>query len=95
MYERSGRVCEACGMQRATEWQHRLPRSVGGLWVPSNGLHLDHTCHQWVTEHPKQANVLGQHLYSWQQPAETPVLLFGRGWVLLQDDGTVISRSAA
>ncbi|GHG97426.1 HNH endonuclease [Amycolatopsis roodepoortensis] len=42
---RSGGLCEKCGQAEAIHWHHRLNRSQGGTWHPSNGLHLCLACH--------------------------------------------------
>lgn len=94
--ERSGGVCEMCGAARATNWHHRKNASQGGLWCPSNGLHLCGSGstgdHGWVTEHPTQAHDDGGWVvWSHEDPAAVPVLVAGRGWVLLGADGSVES----
>lgn len=57
VYARSGGQCEVrilgvC-LGRATNWHHRINRSQGGLWLPSNGLHVcgsgTHGCHGALT----------------------------------------------
>jgi len=87
VYARSNGVCEQCGRQRATDYQHRVNRSQGGKWSPSNALHLCHPCHMWIHANPNDANTFGLYLRSWQNPAAEPALVRGR-WVLLTDDGS-------
>lgn len=91
VYDRSGRVCEVCGRARATNWHHRKNASQGGLWCPSNGLHLCGSgttgCHGKITVNPRIARERGWSVPSWGDPGETPVWVAGRGWVLLKDDG--------
>jgi hypothetical protein len=94
VYERSNGVCECCGMARATEWQHRLPRSVGGLWSPANGLHVCRETHRWIDDHPKDANALGWHLFTWDSPLLSPARLAQHGWVWLLDDGLMVPTTA-
>lgn len=88
--QRSGSICEGCGCHRATEWQHRQRRSQQGLWSAANGMHVCRYTHQWITEHPQDAAGLGWHVWSWQNPAEVPIKLFGRGWCLIDDAGGVM-----
>ncbi|WP_282580680.1 HNH endonuclease [Microbacterium aurugineum] len=38
--ERSGGICEGCGIRRATDMHHRKYRSRGGKHTPSNLVHL-------------------------------------------------------
>lgn len=82
-------MCEACGKWGVDEIHHRLNRSQGGKWSPSNCVGLCRWCHQWVTEHPKLAAAEGLHLRRHERPDETAVRLwYGRGLVILHDDGT-------
>lgn len=84
---RSGGTCEGrCLNTPATDWHHRMPRSVGGLWEAVNGMHLCRECHSWVTDHPVDGADLGWHLWSTNDPATVPVLRRGE-WVLLDADG--------
>lgn len=94
--ERSGGVCEVCGSARATNMHHRLNRSQGGTWAPSNLLHLCGSgttgCHGFITCNPAAAGHSGAALQSHQDPATTPVQLItwlgGVRPYLLGDDGT-------
>jgi hypothetical protein len=93
--ERSNGVCERCDQSRAVEWQHRVRRSQGGAWCPSNGVHLCTRCHSWVTQHPEQARAEGGwHLRRTDDPATYPARLAMHGWVLLRADGSVESCAA-
>ncbi|WP_052372816.1 HNH endonuclease [Amycolatopsis taiwanensis] len=93
--ERSGGVCEKCGIQPAAEIHHRCGRQMGGSrepWInqPSNLLHLCSGCHGEVT------NTRGARAYietcGWlvrrgqTLPADVPVVLW-HGLVLLDDHG--------
>ena len=88
--ERSGGVCEICGANRATNFQHRVNRSQGGAWSASNGLHACGSgttgCHGRMHHDPAEAYALGWSVKSWQDPASTPVRT-SHGWVLLDDEG--------
>lgn len=88
VYARSGGYCECCGEMQASEWHHRQSRAVGGRWVASNGLHLCHSCHQWITAHPAVSYRKGWMVRSTDEPQEVPVVLSGPpGAVYLDDDG--------
>lgn len=87
VYARSGGTCERCGAAPAAEWDHRKNRSQGGLWLPSNGLHLCRNCHAWKTSNPLRATRHGWAVKSWQNPVEVPVRLAAHGLVLLDDLG--------
>lgn len=87
---RSGGVCETCGHDRATDWHHRLNRSQGGSWAPSNGLAVCRRCHRYITTHPAHAYARGWLVAHGYDPAATPVRYpteFGEADVLLRDDG--------
>ena len=89
--DRSGGVCEVCGARRASNWHHRLNRSQGGLWCPTNGLDLCGSgttgCHGWITEHPALSRPRGWIVQPHQDPATVPVDLAHHGRVLLLADG--------
>lgn len=102
VYARSEGWCEAripgvC-LGRGTNWHHRRDRTHGGLWTPSNGLHLcgsgipGHGCHGTLTCPPSgraaEFERAGWVVASYADPATTPVLHARLGWVLLADDGT-------
>lgn len=84
---RSMGFCEIDGKNEATDWHHRMNRSVLGKWDASNGLHLCRLCHTTVTETKPEWFANGWCVKSWDNPADIPVLLFD-GWALLADDGT-------
>ena len=73
----------------ATEVHHRMNRSQGGSWNPSNLLHLCASHHSHVTTHPQAAREQGWAVASHQDPARTHVWLSGRGFVFLTDDGQI------
>lgn len=96
---RSGGICEAqvvCRGARAGEWHHRINRSQGGPWCPSNGLDACSPCHTWITHHSEAAEPLGLHLKPGVDPATVPVwsALYGRH-VLLDPDGCLTFAEAA
>jgi hypothetical protein len=87
---RSGGLCEGCGVRPARDWAHRVGRGQQGRWCASNGLDLCNPagCHDRAHASPSWARERGWILLSTQDPATEPALLAGRGWVLLNNDGT-------
>lgn len=91
---RSGRLCEACGMRDAFDWQHRKNRAQMGTWSPENGLDVCRPCHSWIHGHardggPNAARALGWTVWSHEDPAVVPVRRRGY-WVLLAEDGLIV-----
>lgn len=100
---RSGLRCEGCGRPGPCEWAHRVGRAQGGPWTAENGLWLcgDLTgghaptsgggCHPW--SHSAAGRPVcekrGWILRRNQDPLMTPVLIAGRGLVLLDAVGGV------
>jgi len=88
--ERSGGICEVCGANRATNFQHRKNRSQGGPWSASNGLHACGSgttgCHGRMHQEPEEAYAFGWSVKGAADPASTPVRTC-YGWVLLDDEG--------
>lgn len=94
VYPRAGGWCEiqlagVCA-GRAAQWHHRLNRSQGGTWAPSNGLHVCVPCHAYVTDGERaEAKAKGWAVAPGvTPPAEVPVLRRGE-WVLLDDEGGI------
>ncbi len=90
--------CELCGAVRdAMSMHHRMNRSQGGLWLPSNVPRLCGTgttyCHGWVTHERDLAKDAGLAILTGEHPASVPVWLrtaqFGPGWWTLDDEGMV------
>lgn len=73
---RSGGWCEACPILRpgleprpASDLHEILTRARGGSIVdPTNLLHVDRLCHDWITERPHLAAELGLVRWSWEGP---------------------------
>lgn len=102
--ERSGGLCEA-RLDGGNSWQclgvgqsfhHRKKRSQGGLWVPSNILHLcgDGTvgCHGYIEANPAMGRRWHLWLYAGQDSLTTPARLCWRGkkdWYSLDDEGGI------
>ena len=103
--ERSGGMCEV-RWQGVCTWtadsmHHRRKRSHGGLWDPSNILHVcgDGTrgCHGKIEANPATSRSKGYWLYSGQDPAETKVFMHFRGyagWYSLDDFGSITALSS-
>lgn len=72
---RSRGDCESgCG-RPGTDWSHRVARSQGGPWCPSNGLLLCRWCHDWCHRHPEHATAAGLMLLSGSDPTICPAWL--------------------
>lgn len=90
--ERSGGICEVCGCQRATNFQHRRAKSHAGPWTASNGLDVcgmgnTSGCHGYIHQHPTEACVEGWTVKSWDDETVIPVRHAVFGLVLLDDEG--------
>lgn len=73
---RSGGSCELCG-QEAVQQHHRRNRSQGGLWQPSNILHLCVGCHELIGRNIDAVKVLGHTIQGTQRPPlAVPVVLY-------------------
>jgi len=90
--------CEGCRQWLASDYAHRIARSQGGIWSPSNALALcsDLTtppgvqgCHSWTHANPEKARDLGWMLRRSDDPLTAPACLYGIGWVLLHPDGSM------
>ncbi|ATN94025.1 HNH endonuclease [Mycobacterium phage Kumao] len=91
VYTRSGGLCERCG-RKGESYHHRLKRSQGGLWTPSNIVlvcgHGTAGCHGWIEHNANDADSAGYHVRPWEKPEEKPVRTCIAGWALLDDDGS-------
>lgn len=92
---RSGSRCEICRNSDPLTFSHRKPKSLGGLWTPSNGLRACGSgttgCHGFIEANPLWAQVGGWRVGSGQDPAVTltwvnPVLGWP-GWAFLDERG--------
>jgi hypothetical protein len=87
---RSGGVCEWHGTHGGTDWSHRLHRSHGGPWTPSNGLWLCHSLHMALhSQYRAAAESAGLFLRDGADWDATPVWLPANGWVLLGPGGEI------
>jgi hypothetical protein len=84
--ERDRGQCQRCGRFGPVERDHRQGRDAYNT-VPSNLQCVCHTCHQWITEHPREAMEQGFTVSRWADPASTPAWRFGVGWVIYDNDG--------
>lgn len=86
--------CDRCGLKVASgHFHHRNPRRMGGsgderLGLPSNGLLLHPSCHDYIESHRKIAAHLGFILGADKNPTMWPVYLWS-GWNYLNEDGTL------
>jgi len=95
---RSSDVCELHGGHRATEFQHRVRRGMGGsarnalIHRPSSLLHV---CRDggYEADHSTDRYGNGWSVHRGQDTTAVPVLL-ADGWRLLTDDGGVIECEA-
>ena len=87
--ERSGGICEGCGLRPATEVHHRQYLSRGGKHDVGNLIHLcgmgnGSGCHGIA--HSSEGHELGWSVNSWSNPLHVPVLRRGV-LVWLTNDG--------
>lgn len=93
--DRSGGRCEICRGPGPLTFSHRRPSSLGGLWVPSNGIRACGSgttgCHGWIEHHPDWAAEAGFRVAKGDDPGQVPVwlnpVLAWPGWILLDDTG--------
>lgn len=99
--QRSGGQCEmavpgVC-QGRAAGVHHRVKRSQGGAWSPSNLIDACGSgttgCHGWAESHPSQAHEEGLSLLRGDDPQEVSAHIRWvneRSWWFLLEDGTVL-----
>jgi hypothetical protein len=97
--ERSGGVCEYCGLQRGTEAHHRRPRAMGGTTrddtnTASNGLWLCNACHRWAESHRTDALLVGVLVLQIQSPRKAAVKYRDYGYMYLDDLGNILEEAA-
>ncbi|MCA1185785.1 hypothetical protein LCD36_04870 [Saccharopolyspora sp. 6T] len=85
-------VCERCGIEPVQQIHHRRPRASGGSRMadtnlPSNLLALGNQCHADVESHRADAYSHGWIVRQALVPREMPVLIWDRGYVVLDDIG--------
>ena len=98
---RSGGGCEV-GIEgvcqgAATNIHHRLKRSHGGTWAPSNLLALCGSgttgCHGYIEAHPNYSRQFGYWIFTGDgEPNTVSVYLHAHTvprWVLLDDEGSM------
>lgn len=92
---RAGGRCERCGAPGPLTYAHRIKRSQGGTWAPSNALRLCGSgttgCHGWSEANPLAAQDAGIALPSHADPRNVPALIhpapLWRAWWALDDAG--------
>ena len=61
-------VCERCHAARSVDVHERLSRARGGsILDPRNLVTLCRPCHQYITEHPIEAEAAGWSVHSWDR----------------------------
>lgn len=80
-------LCERCARRPGCEYCHRLARSQGGLWCPSNAWWGCTQCHRECHASPALAYEQGWHVRSTQNPALVPMWVAGQGLVYLTPAG--------
>jgi hypothetical protein len=88
--ERSGFLCEGCGVRQATNIHHRQYLSRGGTHDISNLIHLcgfgnNQTAGCHGVAHTGEGHELGWSVNSWADPAGVPVLWRGASSFLTPD----------
>jgi len=85
-------VCQG----KAAGVHHRVKRSQGGKWAPSNLLDACGSgttgCHGWTEHHPEEAHVEGLSLKRGEDPLEHSVHMRWvneRSWWFLDDEGSL------
>lgn len=96
IYRRAKGRCDRCGLPigDGMHFHHRTPRRAGGssrsdLGLPSNGLLLHPSCHDFIESRRKIAAQLGFLVGYGTLPEDAPVLLWN-GWHWLAQDGSAI-----
>ena len=60
--------CQRCATKKSTEVHEVKSRARGGSILDrDNCVALCHTCHHWITTHPKQAHEEGWLKMSWEK----------------------------
>lgn len=90
--ERDKGLCLGCGRQ-GVDVQHRAARGMGGTSRPeinhglANMACLCRSCHFKCEARDSEMARRGLWLFSWEDPATVPVILFDGRTVLLNPDG--------
>lgn len=92
--QRSGGICEVCGVQRATNFQHRKNRSQGGRWLAANGLDVCGSgttgCHGFIHANPAKSYEAGWSVKSTGNEVTVPVKTW-HGFVTLDNEGNYLA----
>ena len=95
VYERSGGVCEQCGLRSVNvQYHHRRPRGMGGSRAKdtnsaSNCVLVCEQCHRFIESYRHEFLERGWLVAQGKSPGETPIWRHSH-WVLLDDHGCVI-----
>ena len=76
--------CQRCGRAGIVERDHRQNRTPFNT-TPANLQCLCRACHQWKTEHPRDAREQGYALSRYDDPATALAYRIGYGWVVYYD----------
>lgn len=89
-------LCDVCGLplDGAPDLHHRKLRSRGGDHNPANLIGAHRRCHRRVHQHPAWATDCGLMVPATADPADIPLALHGKRWVLLTPQGTVIEEAS-
>ena len=79
VHGRSMGRCEICWTREATDRAHRVARSQGGTWSPTNLLHLCPGHHAWCHAHPDAARTAGWILPGGTDPDTVPAHITHEG----------------
>ena len=97
VHYRAKGYCEICGKvaEPTMALHHRKLKSRGGKDSASNLVWIHHGCHNLDTlsvhNQPQKSKDYGYMVSSWQEPDETPFKCPDGTWVLLKNDGSLIS----
>lgn len=100
--DREDGCCAMCGKSLWGQWyslQHRRARGSGGSKAPDTNQPQNLVavcgsatsaggCHQWIESHPVEAERVGYRVPQGGEPVLFPIRIKGRGWNLLNADGT-------
>ena len=92
--DRSGGVCERCGVRPVEALHHRRPRGMSGSRradtnTPANCLASCNECHLYIESNRTEALEMGWLVRQGHDPEHVPVMYRGMGLVQLHPDGAI------